>query len=243
MKPDKKLMTVDSAKKLLEAIDPVIAVAGKARSFILELSPDTIQSKVKDEASVMVCYMTATMTGIDYTMPADISSIEIPIRPAVDALHVFGSDEVTVSLSAMNEIVISNDEGRRRAFRILKSGTPARYIKCTPEAECDIPSGKLQDLAGLERIDETVHFSVREGRLSVIAQSDTESDEISIPTPLLTDQASAYAAEYLTAVIRRIHTDDDVHLGYSTAGLLKLTFGYEGTVSYEVLIAPRVERD
>lgn len=183
MRPDKKLMTVDSAKKLLEAIDPVIAVAGKTGRFVLELSSDTIQSKVKDEASVMVCYMTATMTGIDYTMPADMSSIEIPIRPAVDALHVFGSDEVTISLSAMNEIVISNDEGRRRAFRILKYGAPARYIKCTPEAECDIPPGKLQDLAGLERIDETVHFSVREGRLSVIAQSDTESDEISIPTP------------------------------------------------------------
>lgn len=238
----KKLMTVESAKTLLEAIDPVIAVAGKAGNFSLVLNPDTIKSSVKDEAFVMVCYMTAHMQGIDYEGPKAPISIEVPVRSAVDALRAFGSDEVTISLSGTNEVIISSDD-RRRIFRLLGSGSPVKYIKCAPVAECKISPDRLRELAGLERIAETVRFSVREGRLSVVAQSDTESDEIIIPTMQVTDQMSAYAAEYLTSIISRIHADDDVRLGYSTAGPLRLEFSYEDAVDYEVLIAPRVERD
>lgn len=235
-----KILRADSAKKILDILDPIVAVAGKDGSFILTFSSDSISCIVKDGSSVMMCMMEADMSGSDYS-PSCISPLEVPARPIVEALKAVGDDEeVTIGVTASGQILVST-ESRRRVFNSIKAGTVPRGISFSPEVSISITKDQLTRLSGLEKIGETVYMQVSEGGLRIMTAGETETDEIIIPTQTVSDAKTAVGATYLTEIVKRIRADI-ADIGFSDRSLFRIAFT-TGCACFDVLIAPRVESE
>ena len=235
-----QVIKADSARKILDVLDPIVAVAGKDGSFILDFSTDSVSCIVKDESSVMMCMMEADMSGSEYS-PSCISPLEIPARPIVEALKAVGDrEEVVIGVTASGQVVVATDS-RRRVFSSVKAGNIPRGISFSPEVEVNLTRDQLGRMAGLERIGETVFMYVNAGNLRIMTAGDTETDEIIIPTMAVSDAKTAVGATYLTNIVKRIRADI-TELGFSNNYLFRLAFS-TGCAKFNVLIAPRVESE
>ena len=235
-----QILKADGARKILDVLDPIVAVAGKDGSFILNFSPSSVSCTVKDESSVMMCMMEADMTGSEYS-PSCISPLEIPARPIVEALKAVGDEEeVVIGVTASGQVLVAT-ESRRRVFNSLKAGNVPKAIPFSPEVEVNLTKDQFSRLAGLERIGETVYMYVNSGSLRIMTAGDTETDEIIIPTMAVSDAKTAVGATYLTDIVKRIRADI-AELGFSNNSLFRLAFS-TGCARFNVLIAPRVESE
>ncbi len=234
-----QILKVDSARKILDVLDPIVAVSGKDGSFILTFHERTVSCIVKDESSVMMCMMEADTTGLDYA-PSCINPLEIPARPMMDALKSVGDVPTVVGVTASGQVVVDTAT-RRRTFNSLAAGNIPRSITFDPDVYLTISKGELMRFAGLEKIGDTVHFTVTEGNIRAITAGDSEVDEIIIPSPHLSDAKTAVGSTYLTDIVKCIRADD-AEIGFSTNSLFRIRFAIE-CASFSVLIAPRVESD
>lgn len=235
-------MQVD-AGKLLTALAPIVAVAGKEAEVTAILEKNKIRCVVKDEPKTMQCHVEAYPLSSDssfvtYEADEEPTTITFALEHLTAALKPFGSEAATIALVG-SRVCLWNDS-RRRSFTLLGFEIPeAKEPRLVYPFDSEVPASRLKELVGLEKMGETVHMFVDKGRLVMRCTSDVETAEVFVATMYTLDVRSAFGSALLSQVIKAIPSDDvTVRLGDDIP--LRLDFDY-GCADYRVYIAPRIE--